>query len=115
MDDDFNTVGAIGVLQELVNAANRFRNTTMGSDRVVLRDVAALLRELCYPLAILPADQDRPIESIEAELIQILIDLRLALRGKREFELADTIRDRLDACGIVLKDTPQGTLWTRQS
>jgi len=115
MDDDFNTVAAIGVLQELVNAANRFRNTTMGSDRAVLRDVATLLRELCAPLAIVPPESDRPIESIEGALIQILIDLRLALRTKREFDLADLVRDRLDACGITLKDTPQGTLWSRQS
>jgi cysteinyl-tRNA synthetase len=113
--DDLNTVGAIGALQELASAANRFRNTTMGSDRLVLRDVVALLRELCYPLAVLPDPSSQPAESIEGELLGLLTDLRVALRKKKEFELADLVRDRLAACGITLKDTPQGTLWTRQT
>ncbi|MCK5247945.1 hypothetical protein KAR02_13655 [Candidatus Bipolaricaulota bacterium] len=42
----------------------------------------------------------------------LLIELRKQLREKREFELADRIRDQLAELGITLKDTAQGTIWT---
>ena len=44
--------------------------------------------------------------------MKLLLELRAQLRTKREFELADHIRDQLAAMGIVLKDTAQGTIWT---
>lgn len=50
---------------------------------------------------------------IEADLIALLIELRGALRAKKEFELTDRIRDRLGELGVVLKDTSDGTIWSR--
>ena len=46
--------------------------------------------------------------------MNLLIELRAELRAKREFALADRIRDRLKEIGIVLKDTPQGTIWQKE-
>ena len=37
---------------------------------------------------------------------------RLAARKEKNWARADEIRDELDAKGIVLKDTPQGTEWS---
>jgi len=44
MDDDLNTVGAIGAIQEIVSATNRFRATAATEDRPVLREAVALIR-----------------------------------------------------------------------
>ncbi|MFC2106242.1 hypothetical protein ACFLS0_05795, partial [Candidatus Bipolaricaulota bacterium] len=49
---------------------------------------------------------------LEDGLMTLLIELRKQLREKREFELADRIRDQLTELGITLKDTAQGTIWT---
>ena len=42
-------------------------------------------------------------------LLDLLVEARTAAREAKEFGLADTIRDRLDALGILLEDGPTGT------
>jgi cysteinyl-tRNA synthetase len=111
MDDDLNTVGAIGAIQEIVSATNRFRATAATEDRPVLREAVALIRKLGYPLGLFQ-EKDRAEKGVQDELIRLLIDLRAELREKKEFALSDSIRDRLAELGITLKDTAQGTIWT---
>jgi len=113
MDDDFNTVGGIGVIQELVNETNRFRHEASAQDRLALRDAAVLIRSLGEPLGLFQSE-DATGATQEAALIELLIKLRKDLRSKKEFELSDAIRDRLASLGITLKDTAQGTIWTQQ-
>jgi cysteinyl-tRNA synthetase len=111
MDDDLNTVDAIGVLQEIVAATNRFKSEASGADRLALREAVGLIRELAYPLGLFPEASEKT-GSIDADLIDLLVELRGELRDRKEFELADRIRDRLEGLGVVLKDSPSGTIWT---
>ncbi|MCX6095141.1 MAG: cysteine--tRNA ligase [Candidatus Bipolaricaulota bacterium] len=111
MDSDLNTVGGLAAIQELVAETNRFRSTARGSDRQVLREAVALVRELGWPLGLFQ-EKGRVQKGLEDELIRLLIDLRAELRKKKEFALADRIRDRLTELGVELKDTAQGTIWT---
>jgi len=111
MDADLNTAGAIAAIQELVAEANRFRSEARGADRLALREAIALTRELGFPLGLFQ-ERGREEKGREDDLIRLLVDLRAELRAKREFALADSIRDRLAALGIELKDTAQGTIWT---
>ncbi len=111
MEDDLNTVGAIGAIQEIVSETNRFRATAATADRPALREAVALIRKLGYPLGLFQ-EKDRAEKGIQDELIRLLIDLRAELREKKEFALSDSIRDRLAELGITLKDTAQGTIWT---
>ena len=111
MDEDLNTVAAIGVLQELVSATNRYRAESTNGDRLALLDAVALLKELGKPLGLFSAPATRE-SGLEDDLMTLLIELRKQLREKREFELADQIRDQLADLGITLKDTEQGTIWS---
>jgi cysteinyl-tRNA synthetase len=43
-----------------------------------------------------------------------LIAERNEARGKKNWARADEIRDQLASQGIVLEDTPQGTVWRIQ-
>ena len=44
--------------------------------------------------------------------IESLITLREQARLKKDWKLADEIRDKLKSKGVVIEDTPQGTKFT---
>ncbi len=50
-------------------------------------------------------------KGLEKELIEAMIDLRTRLREEGNYEMADSVRDRLAELGVELKDTPGGTAW----
>ena len=114
MDDDFNTVDALAAIHDLVSEANRFRADATGQDRLALRDAIALLRELGAPLGLFQETRATAGSSIEAGLVELLIELRRELRARKAFDLSDRVRDRLAELGVELKDTAQGTLWSRR-
>ena len=49
-----------------------------------------------------------------ARLVEAMIRRRDAARSSRDFAEADRIRDELAASGVLLEDTPQGTVWKRK-
>jgi cysteinyl-tRNA synthetase len=121
MDDDFNTAAAIGVLFELASTINRFiqeqqLETQQAAERVdavsaalhTLRRLAGLLGVLEQP----PAKHDESPEIVD-QLLDLLVEVRSRARRSKQFELSDTIRDRLGELGIQLEDRADGTLWRR--
>jgi cysteinyl-tRNA synthetase len=52
-------------------------------------------------------------QGIDEAAIQDLIDQRAQAKKDRDFARADAIRDELLASGVMLKDGPQGTTWSR--
>ena len=72
-----------------------------------LRQMNAVLGVLdleCEPARTVGMDE----EAIEAKLVA-----RAEAKASRDFAAADAIRDELIAAGIVIKDGPDGTTWTR--
>jgi cysteinyl-tRNA synthetase len=59
---------------------------------------------------LLPGASEDRLSSAE----QALFDERQQARKQREFARADSARARLEALGVVLEDTPQGTRWRRK-
>jgi len=49
--------------------------------------------------------------SVDEAKMQKLIQKRNQARTDKDFSTADTIRDALDAVGVRLKDSPEGTTW----
>ena len=48
-----------------------------------------------------------------APFVDLLVDLRARLRATGQYSLADELRDRLTALGVILEDTPAGTNWRK--
>lgn len=112
MDDDFNTAGGIGVIFELVRRTNGFRQELAEEELSLLTRAAELIRELGEPLGLFQEEPRAGAAGLQGELIELLIEVRGELRAKREFELADRIRARLNELGVELRDREKETLWS---
>jgi cysteinyl-tRNA synthetase len=106
MDDDFDTPAAVAVVFDLVRRANSALDA--GETEAASALVAAVW-ELTEALGIEPHDD---VADLDDEISQLVI-ARDEARAAREFARADELRDTLRARGIVLEDTPEGTVWRR--
>jgi cysteinyl-tRNA synthetase len=106
MDDDFDTPGAIAVVQGIRRDANTALDTNRLDDAAGL---IATLRSLAGALGIELYDVEVEIE----DDVAALVEQRNAARAGKDFAESDRIRDELLARGIVLEDTPSGTVWRR--
>ncbi|MEK9712618.1 MAG: cysteine--tRNA ligase [Thalassolituus sp.] len=109
MDDDFNTPVAIAVLFDLVRDLNK----ASGDEQATL---AGQLRYLGGVLGCLQSDPQSFLQSgagDEAGWIEEMIQKRLEAKKAKDFATADAVRDELVAKGIVLKDGPEGTTWSK--
>ena len=111
MDDDFNTAGALGHLFDLVRVINQARDA--GADQESLQPAHDLLLELSGVLG-LRLDKHRKETGDAAPLIDLLVEVRQELREQKLWSLSDKIRDQLEALGITVEDTKEGTSWRRR-
>jgi cysteinyl-tRNA synthetase len=118
MDDDLNAAKALGLVFDRVREMNRALDAGDRAAGVAARAdlarVAPVLGILGQPAAaFLAAERSRRsalLPLTEAE-IEAAIAARNEARKRKEFRKADAIRDDLRARGVLLEDTPSGTVW----
>ncbi|MFA4028522.1 MAG: hypothetical protein GDYSWBUE_000426 [Candidatus Fervidibacterota bacterium] len=115
MEDDFNTAQAIGELFEFVKVANALFGELSSPSDAVREEIANCIGAVNEALSILGIDVPQVAIGVgETErLIELLIDVRQRLRQRKDYELADMIRERMKQLGIILEDTQTGTRWRR--
>lgn len=116
MDDDFNTPEAYSALFDLAREVNRLKSEDMAQANAL----AAELRKLAKILGLLEQDPEvflqggAQADDSEVAQIEALIKQRNDARAAKDWAMADSARDQLNALGIVLEDGPQGTTWRRK-
>jgi len=123
MDDDFNTAEVIGALFKEVTRANRLIDGAKGAgpgreEKKELALILALFKETGGFLGLFTKGPEEYFKERKAgaglapEEIERLIEERNEARKKKDFQRADEIRAGLLDKGVVLEDTPKGTVWT---
>jgi cysteinyl-tRNA synthetase len=125
MDDDFNTAQALGYFYDLLRHLNSLLDVSKGHPT---EEIVALLRKglkhLTNTGSIFGLFQKNPetyldeqrkeglkrLKLSEEEILKF-IDERNAARKEKNWKKADEIRNDLLSEGIVLEDTPTGTIW----
>lgn len=110
MDDDFNTPVAIAVLFDLVRALNKAE----GAESLALAGQLKYLGAVLGCLQLEPSEFLQGADEDESAWIEEMIAKRAQAKKDKDFATADSVRDELMAKGIVLRDGPEGTTWTRQ-
>jgi cysteinyl-tRNA synthetase len=108
LDDDLNISPALAAIFDFVRDVNRL----IADDGISKEDaqkVIAAIDGFDTVLAILKKEE----VSLDSE-VEALIKERNDSRKARNFKRSDEIRDQLLAMGIVLEDSPQGTVWKKK-
>ena len=118
MDDDFNTPKAMALIFDEVRALNRILDggktkglAARGQALKVMGEVLGLLQE--KPALFLKEKRGRWLrkQGISVESIEEAIRRRERARSEKKWQEADRIRKELQERGIMLEDTPGGTIW----
>jgi cysteinyl-tRNA synthetase len=107
MNDDFNTAKAIGVLFEQLRPLKH--TLQQGKIPANIEESAEWIRRFVNSvLGIWPDERHTENGSLTEGLIHILLEMRADARNKKNWELSDQIRDRLNALNVIVEDTPSG-------
>ena len=111
MDDDFNTSMGQAALFELVRAINT------GRDAGVTGPFYEAAQRTLHELAgIFGITLDEPVSDAGHDMaakpfIDLLVEVRGDMRTVKQWAAADKIRNKLKEMGVVMEDTPEGTVW----
>jgi cysteinyl-tRNA synthetase len=109
MDDDFNTPAAIGHLFDFCREINK--HLAAGGSPADARRFEEILTSLAGDILGLRLQESGSGGVEAAPFIELLLNLRAALRGKKEYQLADEVRLSLQGLGVVIEDGKEGTRW----
>jgi cysteinyl-tRNA synthetase len=106
--EDLNTAQALAALHTFLTKVNQALDAN-GLNPDALTATKAGLRLANGVLAVFPEVTE---QETDAE-VEALIQKRAEARARKDFATADAIRQQLAGKGILLEDTPHGTLWRR--
>ncbi len=109
LEDDLNTPLALSYIHELVNILNK---SDTDDEKM---EIKAKLLGSAELLGILWQDPEEWFKGDVSDVSEIekLIEERQIAKKNKNYALADEIRNNLKNRGVILEDTPQGTIWKR--
>ncbi len=120
MDDDFNTPAALSRLFDIVNLTNKFirdKKVAPKAKVTLLESAKFTLKEFGGIVGLFQKDEKSEAgEEMELlnKVMDIILDIRQKARQSKNFELSDSIRERLEDAGVGLEDEKGKTVWRQK-
>lgn len=115
MDDDLAVPRALAEIHRMVRVGN---SALADREDHRARTIAAQVRGMAAVLGIDPVawssrseNSEEAIRTALDVLVSAELERRASARSRKDWATADAVRDRLDAAGIEVTDTPDGTTW----
>ena len=109
LNDDFNTSLGLSVFFNMIKTIN----SLAAEEKITKKIAGQVLPVLEYMLEVLGIEI-QTVSDEEIESVFELINKRETLRGEKQFEEADKIRDQIAGLGISLIDHKNKTLWMKK-
>ena len=115
MNDDFNTPRVLATMFELVAKINAFQNRQLkinSISQVTLERLKTTFNTFITDVFGLKEEDGNTDELIDG-IVNVLIRMRKDARTNKDWAMSDKIRNELIEAGIQLKDSKDGTTWSK--
>ena len=112
LDDDLAVPQALAIVHDVLHTGN---NALAAGDAEAVATALASVRAMLGVLGLDPLAPpwvsragDDDLRGVVEALVTMALDERQAARARKDYAAADAIRDRLQAAGVIIEDTPDG-------
>jgi len=110
MNEDFNTPIALSHLFDATRYINLVNDGKEQISAADLKDLQEFMHNFVLNVMGLKPEEANA-GALTDNLMQVIIGIRAAAKGKKDFETSDFIRDKLKEIGIEIKDGKEGTVY----
>jgi len=110
LDDDLNISASLGAVFDFIRDINRLRS----EGKLSSNDCGKAIALIDQFDTVLNFKEEESALDNESE-IDALVQKRDDAKKAKDFATADSIRDQLEAMGIIIQDTPDGSKWRKKT
>ena len=119
MDEDLNIAKGLAALFDFIKETNLLLEKGHYKPEMAKESLSVLykINEVLGVMEFTPPESRKSAPSVDGDFaakVEQLIEGRNAARKAKDFAKADAIRDEIASLGVVIKDTPQGTVWEKE-
>ena len=111
MNDDFNSPVVIANLFEASRIINSVYDNMEGISEEDLELLKKIFNDFVFEILGLKKEDKKGNDELTNELMDIILMIRKNVRGIKDFETSDKIRDELNKFNIIIKDSKEGSSW----
>lgn len=112
MNDDFNSPVLIAHLFDAARLINSIYDGKAGISESGLTAFKLLVEQFVFDVLGLKEERGGDDDSVN-RLMDAIIDIRNEAKSNKDYATSDRIRDHLAKIGIQIKDSKEGTLWSK--